>query len=138
VRGNVYHLIEFADSPSGTFSGDIQRSDGTFLRPNWETQLQIGWARGGWDARWTWNWQDKTIIRSAGTPVTIEQQNIIGYPDWSLHDASVSYEVTDGLEIVAVVNNVFDTNYAGERGRLVGQYVDQIGRRYSLAIRAEF
>ena len=73
-----------------------------------------------------------------GTPVTIEQQNIIGFPDWSLHDASLSYEVTDGLEIVAVVNNVFDTNYAGERGKLVGQYVDQIGRRYSLAIRAEF
>jgi outer membrane receptor protein involved in Fe transport len=138
-RGNAYQLMEYATSASGTFQGDKIRTDGTFARPTWRTQLNAEWRYKNLDWDWTWNWQDRTVIKSAGTPITIDTQSVLGYPYYSIHDTSVAWLLDDDkIRLQATIQNVFDVNAVGEAGYLNGAYADQLGRRFTISLRASF
>jgi outer membrane receptor protein involved in Fe transport len=148
LKANVYRLISYVESPAGDFS-DNQESAGSFFRPKWETQLRGRYEKDGFAAQWTWNWQSSTKLFSAanGTFATIEQQNVIDFPAFSVHDATLQYELTDNIELQFVARNIFDKRYAGARGFANGisaavgttsGQVDFLGRRYQLTARVKF
>jgi outer membrane receptor protein involved in Fe transport len=139
IKANAYNLQQFDDSPSGTFR-DTQRSDGRFDRPSWETQLILAYDRGPLFTQWTWNWVDKTELFSGGQPVTKEVRDIISYSDASVHNATIAYDLgpDDEIRLQLTVDNVFDKTTYGQIGFFDQQYADQLGRRYTVSLRARF
>jgi outer membrane receptor protein involved in Fe transport len=148
LKANVYRLISYVDSPAGDFT-DNQESAGGFFRPKWETQLRGRYEKDGFAAQWTWNWQSKTRLFSAanGTFATIELQNVIDFPAFSVHDATLQYEINDNIELQFVTRNIFDKRYAGANGFANGisaavgttsGQVDFLGRRFQLTARVKF
>jgi outer membrane receptor protein involved in Fe transport len=138
VRGQVYYLMEYANSGDGTFGVDTTRIDGTFTRPRFSTQLTTGWSYKDFDAQFTWNWQSPTQVLSAGTPLGIESQPFTRYKAFSRLNASIGYEFMDKYRVQLTVDNLNDMTYAGTAGYYNGAYIDQIGRRWQLQFRARY
>jgi outer membrane receptor protein involved in Fe transport len=141
---NVYRLLDYLNSPAGDFS-DTQQTGGTFFRPDWELQVRGRFIRGPLQAQWNWNWQNATIIRSAGSPITTETQDVLGFPSFGVHDFSLSYDVAREWRVQFTMRNVFDKTEAGVAGLANGGglaggtgTVDVIGRRFQVSIRANF
>lgn len=144
ITANVYHLINYITSPSGKFD-DNQDSAGSFARPKWETQLTGRYEKGAFFGQWTWNWQNATGAFSNGAFLTPENQDVIDFPAFGVHDATIGADVTDNFRLQLVVRNVFDNQYAGLRGfanassTIFGQgQVDQLGRRFQMTARVKF
>jgi outer membrane receptor protein involved in Fe transport len=144
--GNVYHLIDYISSASGQFN-DNQNSAGSFFRPKWETQLTTRYETDSFFAQWTWNWQNKTKLFNANTGAfaTSENQDVIDFPAFSVHDMSVGAKVNDNFSLQLTVRNLFDNRYAGLRGfgnsaSVIGGsgQVDLQGRRFQMTARAKF
>jgi outer membrane receptor protein involved in Fe transport len=132
-RSNVYHLIKYDESAAGDFK-DTQKSAGRTDRPGWEVQGSLEYTNGNFDTRWTTNWQNKTKIFSAGVPITIETQSILGIKAYAVHDFTMGYGLADDkMRFRFTVQNVFDKNYVESNldGAAVG-FVDSIGRRLFL------
>ncbi len=146
IRANVYRLIDYISSAAGDFS-DSQNSAGSFARPKWETQLTGRYQNKNFFTQWTWNWQDKTRLFNANTGAftTVENQDIINFPAFGVHDASVGFTVNEEFNLQFTVRNVFDNQYAGIRGfanaaSTVGGsgQIDLQGRRFQATARIKF
>lgn len=139
-RSNVYHLIKYDESAAGDFT-DTRASAGRTDRPKWEVQGSVEYVNGDFDARWTTNWQNKTKVFSAGVPVTIETQSIIGIKSYAVHDFTMGYALGEDRKLAFrfTVQNVFDKNFVESNldGAAVG-YVDSIGRRLFLTGTVKF
>jgi outer membrane receptor protein involved in Fe transport len=129
IRANVYHLIAYDESAAGDFS-DTQKSAGRTDRPKWEVQASAEYTNGGFNARWTTNWQNATKIFSSGTPITIETQDILGIKSYATHDMTIGYTIDEKLGFRLTVQNVTDKNFVESNldGAAVG-FIDSIGRR---------
>jgi outer membrane receptor protein involved in Fe transport len=140
LRSNVYHLIKYDESAAGDFT-DTQASAGRTDRPKWEVQGSLEYINGEFDARWTTNWQNATKVFSAGVPVTIETQSIIGVKSYAVHDFTVGYAVGEDRKAAFrfTVQNVFDKNFVESNldGQAVG-FIDSIGRRMFLTGTVKF
>ncbi|MCZ8129976.1 MAG: TonB-dependent receptor [Steroidobacteraceae bacterium] len=136
----VFHLIKFQDSASGRFN-DIRESQGSFERPEWRAKFRARYDYEAFAAQWTMNWRDSTIIYSGGTPATIDNQAIIGYPSTQTHDFTLQYRFGGDkrpYRAQFTVVNAFDETTAGDAGLLNGAYVDQLGRRWVMTVTADF
>jgi outer membrane receptor protein involved in Fe transport len=139
-KATAYHLIKYSDSAAGDFTDTVE-SAGRTDRPGWEVQGSIEYVNGGFSARWTTNWQNATKVFSGGTPVTIENQDILGLPAFAVHDATIAYEIDKALGFRFTVQNVADKNYvvsnttgpSTEYG-----FVDSVGRRFFLTATYNF
>lgn len=147
LTANVYRLIDYISSAAGDFS-DSQNSAGGFFRPKWETQLTGRYENSDFFAQWTWNWQDKTKLFNGNTGAfaTIENQDIIDFPAFGVHDTSVGFTVNEEFTLQFTVRNIFDNQYAGLRGlanaastvvTTSGQ-IDLQGRRFQATARIKF
>ncbi len=138
VKSNIYHLIKYDESAAGDFT-DTQLSAGRTDRPKWKVQASLDYTNGGFNARWTTNWQNATEIFSGGTPITIDTQDIIGIKAYATHDASISYSIDKKIDFRLTVQNVFDKNFVESNldGAAVG-FIDSIGRRLFLAATYKF
>jgi outer membrane receptor protein involved in Fe transport len=140
LRSNIYHLIKYDESAAGDFT-DTQASAGRTDRPKWEVQGSLEYTNGEFDARWTTNWQNATKVFSAGVPVTIETQSIIGIKSYAVHDFTMGYGLGEDRKVAFrfTVQNVFDKNYVESNldGAAVG-FVDSIGRRLFLTGTVKF
>lgn len=137
LRGSAYHLIRYNTSAAGDFS-DTQQTAGSFGRPKWKTQLQARYEKGGFFGQLTWNWRNKTRIFSSGLPATNELYPYITYSAVSLFDLAIGGDVNDRFRIQFVANNLTDRNAVGDLGYQFQDYIDQIGRRFSVAATAKF
>ncbi len=146
LTANAYHLINYITSPGGQFT-DNQESAGAFARPKWETQLTGRYEKGGFFAQWTWNWQNATKAANGtfSAFLTIENQDVIDFPAFGVHDATIGADITDNFRLQLVARNIFDNQYAGLRGfanassTIFGQgQVDQLGRRFQMTARVKF
>ncbi len=146
ITANAYHLINYITSPGGQFT-DNQESAGAFARPKWETQLTGRYENKGFFAQWTWNWQNKTKAANGtfSAFLTPENQDVIDFPAFGVHDATIGADVNDNFRLQLVVRNIFDNQYAGLRGfanassTIFGQgQVDQLGRRFQMTARVKF
>jgi outer membrane receptor protein involved in Fe transport len=136
----VFRLISFEDSASGRFD-DTRESQGSFDRPEWRAKFRARYDLGPFAAQWTMNWRDSTIIYSAGTPATVDNQAIISYPSTQTHDFTLQYRFGgENLPYRAqfTLVNAFDETTAGDEGLLNAAYVDQLGRRWVLGVTADF
>ena len=143
---NAYRLFDYITSANGTFN-DPQDSSGTFFQPNWKVRGTVRVETGKLYGQWTTNWQNKTKLFSGvvGGPATIEQQDVLGFPAFATHDATLGINVNENFSLQGVVRNVLDKNYAGLRGlgnagsaiNASGQ-IDVIGRRFQMTARAKF
>lgn len=134
VRGLVYHLPAYLNSNSGRFDDKV-KTEGTLARPNWEGQININYEIGKFDFGWATNWQDETVVRAAGTPITSETQDIIRYEAYQIHSAAVEYNHNENWSLQLNVNNVFEYTTIGEEGYYNSQYADQLGRTFLLTLR---
>jgi outer membrane receptor protein involved in Fe transport len=146
IGASVYHLMNYISSAAGDFS-DNQDSAGSFPRPKWETQLTGRYENNGFFASWTWNWVNKTKTFNFNTGAfnTIEQQDVLKLPSYSLHDATIGADIGENFRLQFTVRNVFDKQYAGSSGfanassTIFGQgQVDQLGRRFQATARVKF
>lgn len=138
IRANAYHLAKFITSASGDFSLDGLRSDGTFSRPKWETQLNLRYEKGPVYVSGTWNYRTATRIFTNGAPAGIEVYPFNRYPAYSLFDAAIGADVTEDFRLQFAVTNLTDKNYGGDLGYLFQDYIDQIGRRFQVTATAKF
>lgn len=146
IRANVYRLIDYISSAAGDFS-DSQNSAGGFFRPKWETQLTGRYENESFFTSWTWNWQDKTRLFNGNTGAfaTLENQDIIDFPAFGVHDASVGFTVNEDFTLQFTARNIFDNQYAGIRGLAntagtvgVSGQIDLQGRRFQATARLKF
>jgi outer membrane receptor protein involved in Fe transport len=138
LRGQVYYLLEYANSGDGTFTVDTTRIDGTFTRPRFSTQLTTSWSYKDFDAQFTWNWQSPTQVLSAGTPLGIESQAFTRYKGFSRLNSTLGYEFLEKYRVQFTIDNITDMTYAGTAGYYNGAYIDQIGRRWQLRFSAKY
>lgn len=139
LAGSAYHLMHYRDSAGGQFApGDDIESAGTFARPKWETTLTARYDQNGWFGQVVWNTQSSTKIFVSGVPATTEQYPYFSYPWLQTVDLSAGVDVTEQFRIQLNVKNVLDQNAAGYLGYRFADYLDQIGRRYTMAVTAKF
>jgi outer membrane receptor protein involved in Fe transport len=146
ITANAYRLIDYISSAAGDFS-DSQNSAGSFARPKWETQLTGRYENKDFFLQWTWNWQDKTRLFNGNTGAfaTPENQDIISFPAFGVHDASIGLFASEDFTLQFTARNIFDNQYAGLRGfanaaSTVGGsgQIDLQGRRFQATARIKF
>ncbi len=137
LRGNAYHLIRYDTSSSGDFS-DRQRTAGTVLRPEWETQLAARYEDEHYFGQVTWNWRSPSRIFVSGLPATIENYPEVRYPSLSNIDISVGVDVNDKFRMQFLVANLLDATTFGDLGYRFNDYYDQIGRRFQVQVTARY
>jgi outer membrane receptor protein involved in Fe transport len=149
LYANAYHLIDYLSAPTGRFSDGALQSAGTFARPDWEVQLRGRYeAPNGFFGQWTWNWQSATQIFSGGAPIpgtenANELQDLLGNPDFGIHDATVGWRLGEegrfGFQLT--VANVFDKRFAGPFASVFALgtgRIDDIGRRFRVQASLRF
>ena len=140
LRAEAFHLAEFAESASGAFVDDAMRTDGSVnaRRPEWRSRLSAVWTRGDVFLGWTWSWTSAQRVWAGGGPASVETQDRLVYPAYSLHDAALGWRVGEGATIQLNIANVFDE--IAPDLLLAGQqyFADSVGRRYTLSVRAAF
>jgi outer membrane receptor protein involved in Fe transport len=137
LRGNIYYLLEYSTSGSGEFD-DSQSNEDTLANPVWSTQLNALWDIGPFNARWTTEIQDDTIIKSAGSPIGFESQNILGHPGYMLHTLSLGYDINEQTRAQLVVDNVTNEDALGTNGFQSNNFIDNIGRRWTASLKMSF
>ena len=137
LRGNIYYLLEYSTSGSGEFD-DSQSNEDTLANPVWSTQLNALWDIGPFNARWTTEIQDHTIIKSAGSPIGFESQNILGHPGYMLHTLSLGYDINEQTRAQLVIDNVTNEDALGTNGFQANNYIDNVGRRWTASIQMRF
>lgn len=149
LYGNLYHLISYLNSPTGTFT-DSQQSAGSLgaPRPQWELQLRGRYENRNFYWQWVWNWQDRTRLFQngavvPGTQTANEVQDQLILPAYGLHNTTIGFYIDDrrtfGLQLT--VNNVFDTQYVGglpQAYAFVSGTIDNIGRRFLFSANIRF
>ncbi|HEY0104407.1 MAG TPA: TonB-dependent receptor [Brevundimonas sp.] len=137
-RANIYHLLEYTVSGDDEFTAP-QAAENTLANPTWSTQLTALYNIGRYSMRWTTSIQDDTIILSAGTPITSEVQPIRRFDGYARHDLSFGVDLTDNTHLQFVVDNVTNENGVdGVNGVLTGNYIDNVGRRWTASLRHKF
>jgi len=141
LYANVYWLMDYLNSPSGNFD-DTQPTDGTLSRPEIEAQVRARYENDNFYFQWTAFWQPETQIFSNGRPITIEVQDLLDYPAFSLHDATIGFRVGEDrrLGFQFTVNNVFDNRFLGDplRATALSGTLDDFGRRYRVSVNVRF
>ena len=125
-------------SSSGDFGVDGLRSDGTFSRPKWKTQVTGRFTSGPFYLSTTWLYRSPTRIFSSGAPAGPEIVPYNRYPAINAFDAAIGADVTERLRLQFSVSNLTDVTYAGDLGYDFQDYYDQIGRRFQLTAIAKF
>lgn len=138
LSGGAYHLLRYETAASGDFDLDGLRSDGTFARPKWETQVSARYELGGFYLVGTWNHRSPTRIFSSGAPAGSEIYPFNRYPAIDVFDAAIGMDVNDDYRLQLSVTNLTDKTYAGDLGYLFQDYYDQIGRRFQFTAIAKF
>lgn len=137
-RSNIYYLMEYTTSGVGDFS-DANANENGLSNPTWKTQMNFLYNRGPFNARWTTNFQDASIVFGGPTSqATLEQTNIVRYDSYALHTLSLGYDITENVSARVVVDNVFDQQELGDNGLYNGVYVDTLGRRWTASLRYTF
>lgn len=145
--GNLYHLISYLNSPTGTFT-DGQQTAGSFGRPQFELQLRGRYENQGFFWQWVWNWQSRTRLFSAGAPVpgtqtANEVQDLLIVPAFGTHNTTMGMFI-DGqrrFSLQLTINNVFDTQYVGGLAQayaLGSSNIDNFGRRFLFSTNIRF
>lgn len=141
LRANAYHLLRYEESSSGTFSvNDATRTDGTFNRPKWETQLSGRYEKGAFYVSGTWNHRSPTKIFTGvpAVPAGIEVLPFNAYPAVNVFDAAIGADVTEDFRLQFSAQNLGDKTFVDNLGFLNGGYYDQIGRRFQVTAIAKF
>ena len=146
LDGSAYHLMNYTQSSSGKFD-DNQESAGSFFQPKWKTQLTARYEGDTFTISGTWKWQNRTGIFNGNTGAfqTIENQDVIKLPAFSIFDATAAINVNKQFSVQFNVRNLLDKQYAGPLGfanaaSVVGGSgeVDLLGRRFQVTARAKF
>lgn len=145
ISANAYHLLDYFNAPSGDLS-DPQQTAGSFTRPTWELQLRGRYENEDFFAQWTWNYQNATRVLSAGAPITIENQDVLGFGAFGVHDATIGFNLGEEGQsrygIQFTVRNVFDKRFEGGSAGAIalgsGGQIDAIGRRYTVTANLRF
>jgi outer membrane receptor protein involved in Fe transport len=149
LYSNVYHLISFKNSPSGNFN-DTQELASSIGRPQWEVQVRGRYDNNRFYAQWVWNWSDRTRLYSAGaavpgTDTQNELQDLINYPAYSLHDATIGMYLNDKrtFNLQFIVRNVFDKQFIGAAPQAfalpnASGRIDDFGRRFVVSANVRF
>ena len=115
---------------------------GEFGQNKWSGTYDVTYTYDKLQAFWRIAWQDSALLDAADNPSYFADQdgNIITKTgDRFLHNASVSYEVVDGVQFRVAVDNVFN-----RRGNLLQRayndigFAERLGRNYRFNIRASF
>jgi hypothetical protein len=150
-RLNAFRLDEFIEySTNDRTNGvhfentNVDISFGSSPRPEWEAQLNTIYTRGPLDLGLTWNYTSGGLITFAGVQATVEQQLIDRVEDTNVFDATAGYNFgsDEQYRVQFTVRNLTDVNTYGREGILAGAnqtgYVDTLGRRFQLSLRANF
>lgn len=137
LRGNAYKLIRYNTSNSGKFD-DTQTFAGTFAEPRWKTQLSARYEVEKGYAQVTWNRTDPTRIYSGNTAAGGEVYPYNLYPSQNNVDVALGVDVNQKFRMQFNVSNLLDNTAAGDLGYRFGAYLDQIGRRYQVAVTTRF
>lgn len=108
------------------------------VRPKWEVQSRIRYAKDGFYGLVTWNHRSPTNIFSSGAPAGPEVVSMSRYPATNVFDAAIGVDVNENFRMQLSATNITDVNYAGDLGYLFQDYVDQIGRRYQVTTILKF
>ena len=141
LRGSAYYLIRNDTSSSGTFNGDRVSTAGGFARPKLETQLSTRYEVGKGYGQITWNRQSPTRIFTGNPPggaLGIETYPYNRYPALHNVDLALGIDVNQRFRMQFNVSNVLDFTTAGDLGYRFADYLDQIGRRYQVAVTTRF
>ena len=142
LRANAYYLIRYDSSSSGTFNGDRISIDGGFSNPKLKTQLSTRFEGGKGYGQVTWNRQSPTRIFNTGAPpggaFGIETYPYNRYPALHNVDLALGIDVNQRFRMQFNVSNVLDQTTAGDLGYRFADYLDQIGRRYQVAVTTRF
>jgi outer membrane receptor protein involved in Fe transport len=120
--------------------------------PYWSTDPKrkadgsLTWKQGDFSATWYTNWIDKTPNYAASISTVGYAGNRAGkLSSYAKHNASISYQLFEGLDLSLMVNNVFnkmppyDYSYPGTSGAPYNSYnYDVYGRAYYLELRYAF
>jgi len=136
-RGNAYYLLEYTTSGTGTFS-DATPNENTLGNPTWRAQGTVAYSNGPFDARWTTNFQDASIVRAGINQATIDQAVVQRWPSFATHTFSVGYDITEQATARFVIDNVTDEDALGSQGLSNGTYIDTLGRRWTASLSYKF
>ncbi|HEY9256149.1 MAG TPA: TonB-dependent receptor [Stenotrophomonas sp.] len=114
--------------------------------PKRKADGSLTWTLGKFSATWYVNWFSETPNYAArNNPSGYEATNARKLGSWASNNASVSYELFDGMQVSFLVNNVFnrmppyDFSYLGSSGAPYNEYNwDLNGRTYYLEMRYAF
>ena len=133
-KTNIYHLIQYAYSGDGLWD-DTQYVQGSVGSPKWQASTNLSYSLKKWRATWNWYWTDHQRYFSGGLPITIENDQYMKLPPYSIHNAAVAYDINDKVTVRVNVNNVFDKLYVlKENGTLASSQ----GRNYQVTVYAKF
>lgn len=137
---NAYHLARDDISALGDFS-DTVRLAGIPGAPSWEVQSRLRFTNPKFFAQVTWNWTSRTEAFSdnqvtPGDFATIDDASDLFFPAYSIFDIAVGTEIDDKFFIQLGVANVGNKRFFDDITR--GNFIDNIGRRFTLTVSADF
>lgn len=140
--GSMFHVAKHERDVTGS-STEIFEGERGF--EEWRSQLNLRWTRDDLGALWQSLYVGEFLADAQAPPERFSPgQNGAG-STW-IHNATLTYRLTERLGLRLVVNNVFDNrDSARRRAQTLGgtstlpfDPLDVIGRRYVLAINGEF
>lgn len=139
INLNYEFLDQFEQSILGTGT-DLQFFDGNFNNPDHEFQAQLNYFNGPFTLFWQSTWQGSTII-SRNEPETQRFPSKI--KAGSIHNFSMSYNITENVDFRFVVSNVLDRSppvleQIATGAQSIGgssTIFDVLGRRFSFGLR---
>ena len=142
VFGSMFHVAKHTRNVTGS-STDILEGERGF--EEWRSQLNVRWTNNDLGALWQARFIGE-FLADAQAPTERFSPGQNGAGSTWLHNATLTYRLTERLGVRLVVNNVFDNrDSARRRAQTLGgtstlpfSPLDVIGRRYALAISGEF
>ena len=138
----MFHVAKHTRNVTGS-STDILEGERGF--EEWRSQLNVRWTNNDLGALWQARFIGE-FLADAQAPTERFSPGQNGAGSTWLHNATLTYRLTERLGVRLVVNNVFDNrDSARRRAQTLGgtstlpfSPLDVIGRRYALAISGEF
>lgn len=136
LTANYFFLLK-SDLQVGSADLDVLDRERNHLRHRW--QVNASYQLDRFSALLQWRHESGGRFSNEDSP---EQRDISRFKDFNVYNATLRYQITDGLAARVVVDNIFDnlgnaTRLAAAGGNNLN-FSDFVGRRFSFGINASF